>query len=690
MNGNISLGEEIYDARSDLSQLENDDAENRIIALDRLLVQFVDHTVFWSNSGFETTSFNKALDKFQKQYNKWKRTKERDVSTLEELLGAGLRRLYDDFFIVRDRINRAQLLIREAEELSDIDKKVPLKKVIDTIKTLNNMEGVEERLKDLKETVFTNNKIDNGKLGGMALDYVRRLKEKAQEMEKKSIDVGNALAYLNKAKKHFSDDLLEKAINMCRLANVEMDYNNGLWAARVGKENGKEVVHKEGTPRMRKNKIVTIKKKAHGTKEMKMKKKCDELLRSAKKSISQLHYMGKDVGDILRIYMSARPAMLRRDYKTVRELAEKVHAIAGGMMAPRASEEELRTGRYAEPDVGFDFEIISDRYSPLVRYDGEDEDEDEGYVVEFECSECGAFVPESAEVCPNCGESFKETAEKSMLEDGIERMGETSSSDEADEVIPSVFHSDLAHDVTDLAVRERNEMEAYATGSPGVVLAPELGEGLSAAKLESVIKKAPPGDQIMKLIKTKHKKAEELAEAGKLKEAMALLDTILNIKPDYPPALNDKGSILFSLGEGEKALVQYDMSIEADSKIQDTWTNKGFVLHQMGNRTGAFYCYERALALSPDNVEVLSSLGALYFELEKYSKALKYFRRATEIKPDDSELWYFQAYTNENQGLWEEAVRCYDEVLKRDPLNHDATSGRDKCLMKLKFEKSQS
>jgi len=373
----------------------------------------------------------------------------------------------------------------------------------------------------------------------------------------------------------------------------------------------------------------------------------------------------------------------------VQELAEKVHAIAGGMMAPRATEEELRTGRYAEPDVGFDFEIISDRYNPLVRSEGEDEDEDEGDVVEFECSECGAFVPESAEACPNCGESFKETMEKSMLEVGIDSMGETSLSDEADEVFPSVFHSDLAHDVTDLAVRERNEMEAYANGPLSVVLAPELGEGLSVAKLESVIKKAPPGDQIMKLIKTKHKKAEELAEAGKLKEAMALLDTILNIKPDYPPALNDKGSILFSLGEGEKALVQYDMSIEADSKIQDTWTNKGFVLHQMGNRTGAFYCYERALALSPDNVEVLSSLGALYFELEKYSKALKYFRRATEIKPDDSELWYFQAYTNENQGLWEEAVRCYDEVLKRDPLNHDATSGRDKCIMKIKLETSR-
>jgi len=682
MNENIRLGEKIYDARSHLSQLDNDDAENRIIALDKLLLQFVDHTVFWSNSGFETADFNNALDRFERKYNKWKGTKERDVSTLEELLGAGLRKLYDDFFIVRDRINRAQLLMREAEELYDIDKKVPLTKVVETIKTLNNMEGVEERLKTLKETVFTNNEIDNEKLGGMALDYVRRLKEKAQEMETKGIDVGNALGYLNKAKKHFSDDHLEKAINMCRLANVEMDYNNGLWAARKGKETGMEADDEKGITKVKKSKLVTKKKKTSRTKEIQMKKKCDKLLRSAKKSISQLHYAGKDVGDILRIYMSARPAMLRRDYGEVQKLAEQVHAIVEGMMAPPPTEEELRTGRYAEPDVGFDFEIISDRYSPIVR----DDDEDQEYEVEFECSECGAFVPESAEVCPNCGDSFKEIWEESESGDEIGGTGDTSLPDDAGDDIPSAMDGDLAADVTDLAIRERNEMENYEAVPRSIVQIPEFGEGLSDVKLESLIKKAPPTDQIMKLIKTKHKKAEELAQEGELKEALALLDTILNIKPDYPPALNDKGTILFSMGEGEKALVMYDMSLEADPKMQDTWTNKGFVMHQMGNRTGAFYCYERALALTPDSIEVLSSLGALYFELEKYSKAVKYFKRATEINPEDPDLWYFQAFTNENQGRWEDAVRCYDEVLKRDPLNHDATSGRDKCLMKLKLE----
>ena len=203
-------------------------------------------------------------------------------------------------------------------------------------------------------------------------------------------------------------------------------------------------------------------------------------------------------------------------------------------------------------------------------------------------------------------------------------------------------------------------------------------------KVADAVKKSPPEDQILRLIKTKQQEAEDLANEGRLHEALEVLNAVLNIKPGHPPALNDKGTILFTLGEVEKALVMYDMALESDPKIIDTWTNKGFALHQMGNLTGAFYCYERALALNPNNTEVLSSIGALYFEIDKYEKAMKYFEKATEIKPGDPDLWYYRGFTNEILEKWHAALTSYDEVLKLKPFHEEALTGREKCNEKLR------
>ena len=134
-------------------------------------------------------------------------------------------------------------------------------------------------------------------------------------------------------------------------------------------------------------------------------KKCAEMLKSAKELISKLHESGKDINDLLRIYMKARPALKKKDYVTALNLAMEVHDIAQGMMVPPQSEEQLGIGRYSTPDDGFDFEIVSERYTPLVKE--EKKEPEESFLIEFECSECGSFVPGDAEVCPNCKESFR-------------------------------------------------------------------------------------------------------------------------------------------------------------------------------------------------------------------------------------------------------------------------------------------
>ena len=702
-----------------VKQLETGEMDNKTNALDKLLEQFSEYITFWHDSGFNITDFKGVFDRFYKSYEEWKKKKE--GSSLSELAGDKLKKIYDEFFIVRNKVDRSLLLLEEVEELYAIDTKVPKAKIVEIIKILKDKADVEKRMKVLKELVYKRNKITPEDVRKRALEYVQTIKEEVQELKEKGDDIGRALVHLHKAKQFFSERKLEKAMNMCRLVRVEIKYIEGLRAISSKKKRAKRI--------MKKKKVITKKKKSA---QDNLLRKCVEILRSAKESISKLHGSGKDVGDLLRIYMKAKPALKKKDYQIALDLGMEVNDIAQGMLAPPPSEEQLLTSRYCAPDEGFDFEIVAERYTPLVKE--EIKGTEERFMIEFECSECGVYVPEGAQVCPSCGEVFKEIEPLPAGEErpvpGVTEIKEeefyiptTGKAEVGDieeiEEIEEIGEIGEIEEIDPISKREQLKEVGVMRAARGPVIVPDTGsiaeempmEGKdteSAAefekhrstdwrervepeawveeRMEAAVKKSPPEDQITRLIEIKQKEAEELANEGRLHEALDLLNTVLNIKPGHPPALNDKGTILFTLGEMEKALVMYDMALESDPKIIDTWTNKGFALHHMGNLTGAFYSYERALALNPNNTEVLSSIGALYFEIDKYDKAMKYFERATGIKPNDPDLWYFRGFTNEVLERWHAALTCYNEVLRLKPFHEEALFGRDKCKEKLRME----
>jgi len=692
----------------ELTRFTGENAEKRTQALDNLLTQFGDHLRFWDWSGFNVKDFGDVFIDFLEQYNRWKKTKEKDLAVLNKLVEDDLKGIYNNFFVKRKEIEQAMLNIEEVEDLYALDKKVPRAMVMATIKKLGNMDVLEKSMVTLKEKVYSNNKVTPSALRKTTLNYIQSLKNEVLELQGDRGDIGRALTYLHKAKNLFTSKELDKALNMCRLVKVEIEYAKGMKAASSGKEyvdrDGKLGMERE----VRKKKIITRKRKSRDPPDEKLEKKCSEMLRSTNGLLTKLHAMGKDIKDLLGLFMKAKPAVANGDFDTALKIAMEVNEIGQGMLVPPPTEEELRTGRYALQEEEFDFEIVTGRYSPHV-IEEVDEFEDGDYILEFECSECGSFVPENAEVCPNCGDLFKETVFETLPDADDEIVAEAEGEVETEEEVESEKDKDdeAAGVEEDITGEEETIVLATIEEEKEKTLLPEIMDSIPVSETDmetieksdaewkddsvgEIVKRKPPEDQIMKFIKTKQKEAENLARQGKLDEAMTALDNILNIKSDYTPALNDKGTILFTLGETEKAQIIYDMALEIDPKSIEIWTNKAFMFHSIGNTTGAFYSYQRALALNPSNTEILTNLGALYFEIDKQDKALKYFERATEIKPYDPELWYFQGFTNEIMERWPAALKCYNEVLRREPFHEEALFGRDKCKDKLKKDEDES
>jgi tetratricopeptide (TPR) repeat protein len=87
--------------------------------------------------------------------------------------------------------------------------------------------------------------------------------------------------------------------------------------------------------------------------------------------------------------------------------------------------------------------------------------------------------------------------------------------------------------------------------------------------------------------------------AQRLDEAIGLLTTIVELKPDYAEGWNKRATVLFMLGR-------------LDSSIQDC---------------------EKVLELEPRHFGALSGLGMIYEQLEDNKQALEAYERALTVNP---------------------------------------------------------
>jgi tetratricopeptide (TPR) repeat protein/predicted membrane-bound spermidine synthase len=115
----------------------------------------------------------------------------------------------------------------------------------------------------------------------------------------------------------------------------------------------------------------------------------------------------------------------------------------------------------------------------------------------------------------------------------------------------------------------------------------------------------------------------------KADEAVNLLNTALNIRPDSAQAHNNLGNILAAQGKLDEAIIHL----------------------------------RQALQILPDFAEAHNNLGNVLAAQEKIDEAISHFRRATQIRPN-----FIQAYINlanslTSEGKFEEATQALREAL---------------------------
>jgi len=211
---------------------------------------------------------------------------------------------------------------------------------------------------------------------------------------------------------------------------------------------------------------------------------------------------------------------------------------------------------------------------------------------------------------------------------------------------------------------------AVATGELSEV-ARRLGEGLLVSPSSG--SNGEQGSDFKALVK----QFAQQYHAGQYQEALASLDQVIKLQPDYHLAWYNRGNVLSNLGQYQKALASYDQAIKLQPNDYIAWGNRGYVLSDLGQYQDALASYDQALKLQPDAYQVWGNRGIVLDDLRQYQEALASYDQALKLQPDAYQVWNGRgALLSNHFRQYQEALASFDQALKLQPDDYNAWYNR--------------
>jgi tetratricopeptide (TPR) repeat protein len=128
-------------------------------------------------------------------------------------------------------------------------------------------------------------------------------------------------------------------------------------------------------------------------------------------------------------------------------------------------------------------------------------------------------------------------------------------------------------------------------------------------------------------------------------EALELLATAVELRPDSAEALANFGLALQRTGNHEHALLAYDHAIAIDPKRPNPWINRASSLVELDRYEEAVANCDRAIVLAPDNASAHYNRANALYELARNEPALAGYARAIAINPNDPRFHFNEGIT---------------------------------------------
>ena len=99
--------------------------------------------------------------------------------------------------------------------------------------------------------------------------------------------------------------------------------------------------------------------------------------------------------------------------------------------------------------------------------------------------------------------------------------------------------------------------------------------------------------------------------------ALRILDTIVEIKPDFAEAWNKRATIYYLERQFEKSLADIDVVLDLEPRHFGALSGLGMIRRQMGDEKGALEAFRRALVIHPQQPRAKRAVKELETEFEQ-------------------------------------------------------------------------
>ena len=163
------------------------------------------------------------------------------------------------------------------------------------------------------------------------------------------------------------------------------------------------------------------------------------------------------------------------------------------------------------------------------------------------------------------------------------------------------------------------------------------------------------------------RRALEIHQAGRLKDAEAIYREVLGFQPNHPDALHLLGVIACQQGQPESAAALIRQAIHANPNVPEYYNNLGEALMAVRSLDDAIAAYRLARALNPDYAEAHNNLGIALREQGQLADAIGAFRGAVSVRPDFAEAHYNLGNSLHDCGALPEAIAAYQAAVALEP-----------------------
>jgi len=163
-----------------------------------------------------------------------------------------------------------------------------------------------------------------------------------------------------------------------------------------------------------------------------------------------------------------------------------------------------------------------------------------------------------------------------------------------------------------------------------------------------------------------HNRAQVLAGLGRLDEALADFDRVVEVDPNYAEYRFDRGNARYKSGDPAAAIADYEQAMTLTPPFPELFYNRGEARLALGDADGALADYRYVLDLEPNHLEARVSVAALLLEAGEATAAAEQATAGLAELPDNARLLCLLGQARQEAGEPVAALAALDRALAAD------------------------